>query len=438
MAHELQTVPTSLATLPVRTLLARVVKGPDEGAQAVAAGETLSIGTAEGNDLVLTDSTVSRYHVALSIHARGVQVCDHGSTNGTLCGAARLERAVVPSGTTLALGRSQVWLGDGGEISVELHQGTSLGKLCGQSPLMRRLMAKVERLAQTHVSVLLLGESGTGKELVAEALHELGPRQRGPFVTVDCGALTPTLVASELFGHERGAFTGATRQHIGAFERAAGGTILLDEIGELPPELQTTLLGVLERRQIKRVGGDRDIPIDVRVVSATHNDLRAAVNRGTFRLDLYYRVATVMLELPPLRERAADIPLLVEYFLREAGWTGRLDELVSAEAMRALERHPWTGNVRELRNFVEAAVAMGEAPAPESLSTAPPTAAAELSAEELELTYGEARTRVLDRFERQYLAHLLARSRDNVSLAARLGQMDRSNLIRLLKRHGLR
>jgi DNA-binding NtrC family response regulator len=253
-------------------------------------------------------------------------------------------------------------------------------------------------------------------------------------VTVDCGALSPTLVASELFGHERGAFTGADRQHVGAFERAEGGTLFLDEIGELPGALQATLLGVLERRRFRRLGGRADITVDVRIVSATHRDLRAEVNAGTFRLDLYYRLAVVVMRVPPLRERVDDIPLLVEHFLRESGHDGPVAELFSPAALRSLAEHHWPGNVRELRNLIEATLAMGEAPVLERTGQAVAGAAADPTT----VPYKDARAAVLAEFERRYLSALLARAHGNVSLAAREARMDRSHLIDLLRRHQLK
>jgi DNA-binding NtrC family response regulator len=304
-------------------------------------------------------------------------------------------------------------------------------------------MAQIAKAAQSDVSVLVHGESGTGKELVARALHDLGPRRARPFVTVDCGALPPTLLASELFGHERGAFTGADRAHVGAFEAATGGTVFLDEIGELQPAVQATLLGVLERRRVRRLGSRGELPIDIRVVAATHRDLRAEVNRGTFRLDLFYRLAVVTLAIPPLRERPDDIPLLVEHFLRDAGWDAAIDQLVSPAAMDALARQHFAGNVRELRNLVEAAVAMGEPPAvraPDGSDGGGAAGAggrAEQFATDLALPYKEARARLLDDFEARYLDALLARAGGNVSAAARTAQMTRSHLNELLaKRRG--
>jgi DNA-binding NtrC family response regulator len=240
-------------------------------------------------------------------------------------------------------------------------------------------------------------------------------------------------VASELFGHERGAFTGAERQHVGAFERAHGGTLFLDEIGELPLALQTNLLGALERRRIRRLGARSEISVDVRVVSATNRDVRGDVNSGAFRLDLYYRIAVVTLRLPALRERVEDIELLVEHFLREAGYDGAVDQLISSAAMRSLETHHWPGNVRELRNMIEATLAMGEPP---PLQAAP--LEGDALAPLLPLTYKAARQQLLDQFEARYLAALLARTEGNVSRAAREAQMNRSHLIELLHRHRLK
>ncbi|MEC7518272.1 MAG: sigma 54-interacting transcriptional regulator [Myxococcota bacterium] len=395
----------------------------------------MTVGSAEGNDLVLADPTVSRYHLELRRGEEGVRVVDLGSTNGTRFAGARIERATVPPGATLSLGHTTIRVEDGARVTLELLDGDELAGLRGRTAVMRRLMARVGKAAKAEMPALLVGESGTGKELVARALHEESRRSGGPFVTVDCGALSPALVASELFGHEKGAFTGADRQHEGAFERADGGTLFLDEIGELSPELQPALLGVLERGRFRRVGGRKEVSVDVRVVAATHRDLRAEVNEGTFRLDLYYRLAVVVLELPPLRERLEDVPLLVEHFLREAGHDGAVSEVFSAEALTALCRHRWPGNVRELRNVVEATLAMGETP---PLFTAEPTGGdAALDDALLAQPYKDARRVLLDAFERRYVQRLLERNDGNVSAAAREGRMDRTYLIKLKQRHEL-
>jgi DNA-binding NtrC family response regulator len=420
--------------LPVRTLRVDVIEGPDTGASHVSAGDRLAVGTATGNDLVLTDDTVSRYHLELARAKTGVGVTDCGSTNGTFANGVGIALGTVPPGTVLHLGKTKLRVGDGERRMLALHAGDALAGLRGRSPAMRLVMAKVERAAASDVSVLVVGESGTGKEVVARGLHDLGRRAAQPFVAVDCGALSPALVASELFGHERGAFTGADRQHVGAFERAHGGTLFLDEIGELPAALQASLLGALERRTIRRVGGTADIAIDVRVVGATNRDLRAEVNSGAFRLDLYYRLAVVTLALPPLRDRPEDIELLVAHFLREAGHTGAISDVFAPATMRALAGHRWPGNVRELRNLVEATLAMGEPP---PLDAAPGETVDPI-ARVLELGYRDARQRLLHDFEAQYLAALLERNDGNISRAARAAGMDRSHLAEMLSRHKLR
>jgi len=427
-----ETTKLGVQRIPVRSVSVEVTAGPDAGLRAT--GDELTVGTGEGCGIRLRDPAVSRFHAELRPCPGGLAVIDHGSTNGTFVGPVRIERAIIPPGTALRLGDSVLRVGDAAPVEVELHAGEALGGILGRSPLIRRVMAQIAKAAQSEVSVLVHGETGTGKELVARALHDLGPRRARPFVTVDCGALPPALLASELFGHERGAFTGADRAHVGAFEAADGGTVFLDEIGELQPTVQATLLGVLERRRVRRLGSRSELPVDVRVIAATHRDLRAEVNRGGFRLDLFYRLAVVTLAIPPLRERPDDVPLLVEHFLRDAGWDAPVHELVSPAAMDALTRLHFAGNVRELRNLVEAAVAMGEPP---DVAGAPASGGAEAFATDLALPYKEARARLLDDFEARYLEALLARTDGNVSAAARTARMTRSHLSELLaKRRG--
>jgi len=423
------------AGLPLKALSVTVLDGPDQGKRCTSQSERLTIGTATDNDLALTDPAVSRYHLELSRAGDRVRVRDVGSTNGTVAGAVAIERGTVAPGTALKIGRTTIEVSDGQTLELELHPGESIGPLKGRTEVMRLLMTKVAKVGKSDVAVLLNGESGTGKELLAQALHEQSPRASKPFVTVDCGSLAPGLVASELFGHERGAFTGAERRHVGAFERADGGTIFLDEIGELPAALQSTLLGVLERKTFRRVGGTDTVTVDVRVVSATHRDLRAEVNSGAFRLDLFYRLAVVKLEVPALRERADDIPLLVEHFLKEAGHDGPVEDLISPRAMESLKAHYWPGNVRELRNLVEATLAMGEPPPLEPGGAAP--ASSPMAALDTR-SYKDARAAALAEFEKRYLGGLIDRSKGNVSEASRLARMDRSHLIELLKKHGLK
>jgi DNA-binding NtrC family response regulator len=438
-----RTVPSQRVQVPVGTLRVDVVHGPDAGVTKVAKRETITAGTAAGNDLVLTDPTVSRFHLELIRERGGVRLIDHGSTNGTFVDRTRIERATVSAGTELVLGNTRLRVVEGDPVQVELRDSATLGRLRGRTPVMRRLMAQIERVAESDVGVLLVGESGTGKELIAEAIHELSART-GPLLTVDCAAMSPTLVASELFGHERGAFTGADQEHEGAFERASGGTIFLDEIGEIPAALQATLLGVLERRRFRRVGGKEERHTDVRVVCATNRDLRAEVNDGSFRLDLYYRIAVVTLAIPPLRERPDDIPLLFEHFVREAGHTAPLSSLVSKATLDQLKKHRFPGNVRELRNLVEATLAMGAPPsldgvnAPDDTPSPAARPNADLVDRVLELPYKDARRALLEEFEGRYLSHLMDRVEGNVSKASREAKMDRSYLLDLLRRHKLR
>jgi DNA-binding NtrC family response regulator len=416
---------------PVRALVATVVGGPDASA-TVSADDAIALGTATHNDLVLTDRSVSRCHLEIRRSEQGIVVTDLGSTNGTTIGPVSFAGATVTvtPGTVVGIGGTRIRIDDGEVHLVATPATTAIGGIRGASLAMRKLIGSVETLAGKDVPVLVLGESGTGKELVARALHDSGPRAAGPFVIVDCGALAPSLLTSELFGHEKGAFTGADRRHIGAFERAHGGTIVLDEVGELSAEHQSALLGVLERRRIRRVGGSQEIPIDARVVAATHRDLRAAVNDGSFRLDLFYRLAVVMLRTPPLRERPEDISVLVAHFLAEEGFEGSIEAAFSETEIDDLHRHPWPGNVRELRNVVAARVATGALPTLGEKEAATTSAAIE--------SYRDARARVLLEFERKYIADLLAAASGNIREAARIGRVDRSHLMDLMRRHGMR
>ncbi|MFO0726380.1 MAG: sigma 54-interacting transcriptional regulator [Myxococcota bacterium] len=425
------TLPSRSTGVPVCAIVVTITGGPDTGRTATA-DDVLTLGTAEGNDLLLSDRTVSRYHLELRRRGDRIELCDLGSTNGTSVGAATFTGAAaqVPAGTSLKLGATTLRVDDGDVHLAPVASKAGIAGLRGRSTAMARLMSTVETLAEKAASVLIVGESGTGKDLVARALHELGPRKHGPFVVVDCGALSPSLLQSELFGHERGAFTGAERSHAGAFERAHQGTLFLDEIGELPLEHQAALLGALERRRVRRLGSSEDVPVDVRLIAATHRDLRAAVNDGRFRLDLYYRLAVVLLRTPPLRERPEDVPILVEHFLREEGFDGPREEVFPPDALQRLMRHPWPGNARELRNVVTATLATG-APVPLDGAT-------ESSPTQEEQDYREARREVVEAFEKRYLSALLSRTKGNVREAARVAKMDRSHLSDLLKRHGIR
>jgi len=417
----------------VTTLRVEVVDGPDKGLHAVG-GDVVSVGTARDNTLAIGDFTVSRYHLEVAGRPAGILVSDLGSTNGTYVGAVRIERAIVPPGTLVRLGGSTIRFDDAIRRTVPAaEKALDYGGMIARAPSMLKLFADIERVAPVDAAVLIVGESGTGKERVAEALHDRSGRAGEPLVTIDCGALPSALLASELFGHERGAFTGADRTHVGAFERARGGTVFLDEIGELPSADQAALLGVLERRRFRRVGGTTELELGARVIAATNRDLRAEVNSGRFRHDLYHRLAVVVLRLPPLRDRREDIVPIIEHFTRELGAVGTPLELFGEEPIARWQRHPWPGNIRELRNAVEAALVVG----PSAYYDSPEAEAAAAAPGKL-LPYKDARATLLRDFELDYLRRLMADANGNVSQAARAAKMDRSHLIDLLHRHGLK
>lgn len=451
-----QTIRKEVRSIPIRSLVVRVLSGPSSGQEVEASLGTMSIGASRDNDLVLNDETVSRYHAEVKTAGSEIEVTDLGSTNGTFANGVRVLKAAVASGTELVLGQSKLLVLGSTASERELPTNVGVHGLRGRSPAMRTLIAEIEKMGRSNASVLIVGETGAGKEAVAEALHAASLRAEGPFEIVDCGVLAPTLVASELFGHERGAFTGAESRRTGAFERANGGTLLLDEVGELPLSLQASLLGVLERRSFKRLGGDTTIQADVRVVAATHRDLRSEVNAGRFRQDLYYRIAAVRLRVPSLRERPDDLPILIEHFLREAGHSGPVEAVVPPSVMQQLIGHQWPGNVRELRNFVDAALALGGEAAMGSVDpddAGRPSSVGRVENRPLEddsqvspqraksyrgIKFRDAREAALREFEYHFLTQLLEQTNGNISQAARISDVHRSYLNILLKRHQLR
>ena len=312
------------------------------------------------------------------------------------------------------------------------------GKMIGQSEAMKGVFETLSRAANSDATVLLEGETGTGKEVSAEMLHRTSRRRDKPFLVVDCGAIPPQLLESELFGHERGSFTGAVSSRQGVFEAASGGCVFLDEIGELALDLQPKLLRVLERREVRRIGMNQHVPVDVRLIAATNRSLRAEVAARKFRSDLYYRLAVVEVKLPPLRERTGDLPFLIEHILKGLN---TVDEEVSQALMAPdflakLAQHDWPGNIRELRNFVERCVALGDVRAP--ASNRAPTQATPESAAISHRPLREAREEWTNSFERRYLEELLATHENRVSAAARAAGVDRIYFYRLLWKHGLR
>ncbi|HEX3905423.1 MAG TPA: sigma-54 dependent transcriptional regulator [Polyangia bacterium] len=314
------------------------------------------------------------------------------------------------------------------------------GRMIGRSSAMQVVFDVLGKAASSDATILLEGETGTGKEVSAEAIHLGSPRKDKPFLVVDCGAMPPQLLESELFGHERGAFTGAVSSRQGVFEAAAGGTVFLDEIGELSIDLQPKLLRVLERREVRRVGTNNHFPVNVRLVAATNRSLRDQVAAQKFRSDLYYRLAVVEVKLPPLRERLSDLPLLVDHVVRAfAGVDPATAAKVRApEFLDALGRHTWPGNIRELRNYLERCVALRDFSPPRSVTGSMPAVAGPESAVNVGQPLREAREAWVSAFERRYLEELLRQHENRVSAAARAAGVDRIYFYRLLWKHGLR
>jgi transcriptional regulator with GAF, ATPase, and Fis domain len=412
---------------------------------------TVRVGAGPGNDLLLDHPTVSSVHLELLATERGYKVRDLGSTNGTTVNGVRVVEAFVEDGATLVVGEVPLTFTLSKErVSQPISEQSNFFGAVGTSPAMRAIFSRVERVAKTDATVLIHGETGTGKEVVAWSIYEASKRAEKPFVVVDCGAVARTLIESELFGHEKGAFTGAIQKRSGAFERAHGGTLFLDELGELELDLQPKLLRALERREIQRVGGDRTVPVDVRIIAATNRDLRSMVARGEFREDLYYRLAVVTVEVPPLRDRREDIPVLIDHFL--TGMHSSRADLPEGGIERFLE-HNWPGNARELKNAVERAVVLGETrflgsiaqrETPPSSSLSQPQQAAPSGdiatgtfTVDATRAYKDQKSQVIADFEERYARVLMREHGGNVSAAARQAGIDRMSLHKILARYGL-
>jgi transcriptional regulator with PAS, ATPase and Fis domain len=414
-----------------------VTAGPDRGASLDVAGQTVHVGTADDNDLALTDDMVSRHHCELEPVEDGVRVRDAGSTNGVFAAAVRVYDAILPTGSRLKVGDTELALVALGE-TVEREQTTSdrFGDMLGCSPRMRELFADLERIAATDVTLLVEGETGTGKDLVAESVHRASGRSAGAFVVFDCGAVSPALAESELFGHERGAFTGAVQAHPGVFEQADGGTLFLDEIGELPRELQPKLLRALENRQVRRVGGTKVVPFDARIVAATNRHLSVEVARGTFRQDLYFRLAAAHVVAPALRDRMDDLTLLVEHFLGLER-PPRSAEDIAPHVWDMFRAYRWPGNVRELRNAVQRLLVTPDRPLREwSTEGAPAPVPADASGRSALFPLRIARREASDAFERAYLAGALAQAGGSVTRAAAIAEVSRQMMQKLMRKHG--
>ncbi len=405
--------------------------------------EPRTIGSGDDCDLVLQDRRVSRRHCSVHLTEQGLVLRDLGSKNGTFVGELQIREVLLAPDVFVSLGGARIVVREVGAPTVlELSSNARFGAVVGGSTVMRALFAKLARAANIDESILLRGESGTGKELLAHGVHAHGPRKDGPFVIFDCGAVSPNLIEADLFGSVKGAYTGAT-DRAGVLEAANGGTLFLDEIGELPLDLQPRLLRALEARQFRRVGANRYVPFDARIVAATHRDLRAGMRNGTFREDLFYRLVVVELTVPPLRERGDDLEMLVELFLSRLTPPRTLDTL-PPNTMRMLRSYAFPGNVRELNNVLARLVTFPElgVEAFEALGGARPTNA-DIDARAAHGTFfalplRDAREQIVERFEASYLGEKLREHNGNVSRAARAAGVSRQFFYRLLERYGMR
>ncbi len=420
-------------TLKERKYQVSIIGGPGTGTTRAIEG-TMTVGSHADAGLSLSDTTVSRYHVELTARPDGIRVRDLESTNGTYLGGARISEVIVEEQATLSVGKTTLKVSTlEADLGRPAAQGT-FGTAIGAAQAMKQLFGLLDRVSPSDSTVLLLGETGTGKEVMARAIHDKSKRAGRPFVVVDCGSVAPSLIESELFGHVRGSFTGAIADRNGAFLEADGGTIFLDELGELPLELQPKLLRVLEAGTVRRVGEDKHRRVDVRIVAATHRDLEAEVAAGRFRRDLYYRLAVVLVNVPPLRDRLDDLPLLTAHFVKSMG---RGDFELPRALMARFAAYHWPGNVRELRNLVERSLAGADVdPLPQSTSTSGRSLA---SADDItDLPFKEAKERLVESFTKEYLETLLAKCNGNISQAAREAGIARNYVHRLVARYGLK
>lgn len=422
--------------LRLRRMKLKVVVGPDIGREAEADGGSLCIGSSSSCDLMLTDPTVSRRHAEIRVTERGMVLRDFRSTNGTWMGAARITEAVLADVQRFRVGKTELEFAPIDEdVVIEPSAETHFEGLVGSSTGMRKVFSLLAKVSDTDLSVLVTGETGTGKELVSRAAHMRSGRRDKPWVVFDCGSAPESLIEAELFGHATGAVAGAASGRPGVFERAHGGTLFIDELGELPIHLQPKLLRVLESRAVRRLGGKDLLPVDVRVVAATNRDLRLEAAVGRFRRDLFYRLAAVEVPLPALRDRIGDLELLVPHILATApvehGVKG-----VDSEVYDVLRKWHWPGNVRELRNVVLRAIPFCVGPNI-SIQALPAALRDPQAVSGAEQPLREGRRELLDAFERAYLEDLMQRANGRIARAARIAGVDRSTLERMLGSHGL-
>ncbi len=460
----------SLATLHLRRC---TLEGVDDPSVSYTFDkEEILIGSTDTNDVILGDDTVSRSHCRIVQEDSGYVLKDNNSTNGTFVNKVRVREAFLKPGCIIGVGQSQLrFNAHEEEVQIVPSHSNRCANLIGGNAKMREIYSIIEKIAPTATTVVIDGETGTGKEVVAQAIHSLSPRAKGELVVFDCGAVPPNLIESELFGHEKGSFTGAVMSREGLFEMADGGTLFLDELGELPIDLQPKLLRALEQREVRRVGGAKWEKGDVRIIAATNRNLEDEVKAGRFRQDLFYRLSVVRLHLPSLHDRADDIPLLVQHFL-DTGFYNKGPNgqprvrSVSREALVALQNYPWPGNVRELVNVIERAVSFCDrgtieleslpdyirsakaqpvpanvirraqsVPPAASLAAQPPPTPEELLA--VGITFKDAKERWVTTFERDYILQMLRRNNGNISHAARHADIDRKYFRKLMKKYDI-
>ena len=426
-----------LRSVAVRCAQLRVSRGRDKGKTLeFGARRAAVLGTGTESDLVLTDDSVSFRHAELRAEEQGYLLRDLGSTNGTRVGGVRVGQVVLDATpVTISVGETDLTFAlKNEEVQHPLGSGDRFARIIGRSEAMQQLFAILDRASGGDSTILLEGESGTGKELIAEAIHAASPRAGNPFQVLDCGAIPPSLIESELFGARAGAFTGATRDRTGAIEEASSGTLFLDEVGELPLEMQPKLLRAIEQRQVKPVGSTKFVDVDLRVIAATNRNLRELVDEGKFRADLYSRLAVVPVEVPALRHRREDIPLLARHFLAQLGMNAPMQAGLTPSLLSAFAAYDWPGNVRELRNAIERLVVLGDMA---KLPVARPDGGPPRGADGAPRDYATARRTAVERFERDYCRALLDHARGVVAQAAVEAGISRQMFHRLLKKHGI-
>ena len=432
--------------LRVRKTKLLIISGPLQGREFIVNRDVFTIGSGSRNDLKIDDTTVSKRHCEIIVDESGYQIKDLNSTNGTLVQGVRVDSAHLAPGSEIKIGKVRIVfcpLQDSSDIP--LSRNEAFGCMLGKSIPMRRIFYLAETYSPTDATIMITGETGTGKEILAEEIHNHSNRSDKQFIVIDCAAISKELIESELFGHVKGSFTGAHADRQGAFELANGGTIFLDEIGDLSPDLQPKLLRVLEKREIRRVGSNKVRKIDVRIISATNRNLSTEVNENRFREDLFYRLSVVHLELPSLRHRRDDVPLLIKRFLADLHGEDAADQIADFDrTMDILKRHEWPGNVRELRNLIELAFYSEKRPVDLSGFLSLGHLRAGITASEPEINFEtdrpfkDAKSELIENFERTYLNDLLERNKQNISRSAREAGIERAYLQRLVRKYNLR